>query len=104
MELNIKTSKKKKLEYHQKMLIVMTITSIIFTTLSYVLSFFDKNPIEELSKTIIQTLWGTTGVGLGSYSIVNCVRAFTGSKWGVPLLSNNESNNPHKEEDYRDER
>lgn len=84
-------SKKKKLEFAQKWLIGCMIISVVFTSLSYILSWFDKNPVEGLSMTIIQTLWSSTGVSFAGYTILNSVRAVTGSVWGIP--NNTDINN-----------
>ena len=83
--------KKKKLEFAQKWLISCIIISVVFTSLSYILSWFDKNPVESLSMTIIQTLWSSTGVSFAGYTILNRVRAVTGSVWGIP--NNTDINN-----------
>ena len=83
--------KKKKLEFAQKWLIGCMIISVVFTSLSYILSWFDKNPVEGLSITIIQTLWGSTGVSFAGYTILNSVRAVTSSVWGIP--NNTDINN-----------
>ena len=83
--------KKKKLEFAQKWLIGCMVISVVFTSLSYILSWFDKNPVEGLSMTIIQTLWSSTGVSFAGYTILNSVRAVTGSVWGIP--NNTDINN-----------
>ena len=83
--------KKKKLEFAQKWLIGCMVISVVFTSLSYILSWFDKNPVESLSMTIIQTLWSSTGFSFAGYTILNSVRAFTGSKYGIP--NNTDINN-----------
>lgn len=88
----------KKLEFMQKIVLTAVIISVIFTAASYILSAFDKNPIETLSAEIIRTLWGTSGVGVGAYALQNCVRAVTGSKWGKPKEEKEES----EEEDADD--
>lgn len=80
--------KKKKLEFAQKWLIGCIIISVVFTSMSYILSWFDKNPVESLSITIIQTLWSSTGFSFAGYTILNSVRAFTGSKYGIPNNTN----------------
>lgn len=79
---------KKKLEFAQKWLIGCMVISVVFTSLSYILSWFDKNPVESLSMTIIQTLWSSTGISFAGYTILNSVRAFTGSKYGIPNNTN----------------
>ena len=83
--------KKKKLEFAQKWLIGCMIISVVFTSMSYILSWFDKNPVESLSITIIQTLWSSTGVSFAGYTVLNSVRAVTGSVWGIP--NNTDINN-----------
>ena len=83
--------KKKRLEFAQKWLIGCMIISVVFTSLSYILSWFDKNPVEGLSMTIIQTLWSSTGVSFAGYTILNSVRAVTSSVWGIP--NNTDINN-----------
>ena len=83
--------KKKKLEFAQKWLIGCMVISVVFTSLSYILSWFDKNPVEGLSMTIIQTIWSSTGVSFAGYTILNSVRAVTGSKYGIP--NNTDINN-----------
>lgn len=60
------------------------IISIIFSLLSYILAFFDKNTVESLSATIIETLWGTSGISFVGYVLQNSVRAYTSSKFGLP--------------------
>ena len=74
----------KKTEFSKKWLIGCIAVSIIFTALSYVLSFFDKQPLETLSSTIIETLWGTSGISFVGYALQNSVRAYTASKFGIP--------------------
>ena len=83
--------KKKKLEFAQKWLIGCMVISVVFTSLSYILSWFDKNPVESLSMTIIQTLWSSTGFSFAGYTVLNSVRAVTGSVWGIP--NNTDINN-----------
>ncbi len=82
--------KKRKMEFSKKWLIWCVIISIIFSLLSYILAFFDKNTVESLSATIIETLWGTSGISFVGYVLQNSVRAYTSSKFGLPQ-SNSES-------------
>lgn len=84
--------KKKKLEFAQKWLIGCMVISVVFTSLSYILSWFDKNPVESLSMTIIQTLWSSTGFSFAGYTVLNSVRAVTSSVWGLPNYNNDINN------------
>ena len=82
----IKTHKsKKKMEFSKKWLIGCIIISIVYTTFSYILAWFDKNTVETLTVEIIETLWGTSGISFVSYALQNCVRSFTASKYGIPI-------------------
>ena len=80
----MKKNNKKKMEFSKKWLIGCIIISLIFTTLSYILAFLDKNTVETLSIEIINTLWGTSAISFIFYCGQNGVRAYTGSRWGVP--------------------
>ena len=77
--------KKKKMEFSKKWLCACVIISIVYTTFSYVLAWFDKNTVETLTVEIIETLWGTSGISFVSYALQNCVRSFTASKYGIPM-------------------
>ena len=87
--------KKKKMEFSKKWLIGCIIISIVYTTFSYVLAWFDKNAVETLTVEIIETLWGTSGISFVSYALQNCVRSFTASKYGIPMedIKDEESEN-----------
>lgn len=76
--------KKPKMEFSKKWLIGCICVSLIFTLASYILAWFDKNAVETLSITIIETLWSTSAVSFVFYAGLNGVRAYTGSKWGIP--------------------
>lgn len=78
------TKRRKKREFSKCWLIVCIIISIVFTATSYILSAFDKNPVETLSGIIVETLWGASGVSFIGYALQNSVRAFTASKFGLP--------------------
>lgn len=82
MEDNVKS--KKKLEFSKLWLLSCVIISFIFTATSYILSMFDKQTLESLSSTIIETLWGTSGISFVGYALQNSVRAYTASKFGLP--------------------
>lgn len=74
----------KKMEFSKKWLIGCIVFSAFFTAASYVLSIFDKQPLETLASTIIQTLWGASEVSFASYAVQNSVRAYTASRYGLP--------------------
>lgn len=84
-----------KMEFSKKWLIGCIIISIVYTTFSYILAWFDKNAVETLTVEIIETLWGASGVSFVAYAIQNSVRAFTASKYGIPIddIKNEESEN-----------
>ena len=84
-----------KMEFSKKWLIGCIIISIVYTTFSYVLAWFDKNAVETLTVEIIETLWGASGVSFVAYALQNCVRSFTASKYGIPMedIKNEESEN-----------
>ena len=84
-----------KMEFSKKWLIGCIIISIVYTTFSYVLAWFDKNTVETLTVEIIETLWGTSGISFVSYALQNCVRSFTASKYGIPIedIKDEESEN-----------
>ena len=84
-----------KIEFSKKWLIGCIIISIVYTTFSYVLAWFDKNAVETLTVEIIETLWGTSGISFVSYALQNCVRSFTASKYGIPMedIKEEESDN-----------
>lgn len=94
---------KNKMEFSKKWLISVIAISCIFTIASYVLAFFDKNPVSEIAVAIIQTLWGTSGVSFVSYAVQNSVRAYTSTKiLGIELEEQklqNEINNENSEFD-----
>ena len=75
---------KQKMEFSKKWLIGCIAISLVYTLLSYILAFFDKNTVEALSIEVINTLWGTSGISFIGYVLQNSVRAFTSSKFGIP--------------------
>lgn len=81
---NTRSGKKKKVEFSKKWLIACGIVSVIFTAASYILSAFDKNPVEELSVNIVQIVWGSSTACFLGYVGQNSVRAVTSSKYGLP--------------------
>ena len=82
-----------KMEFSKKWLIGCIIVSIVFSLLSYILAFLDKNTAESLSITIIETLWGTSGISFVGYALQNCMRAYTASKFGLPTNETQGSKN-----------
>lgn len=84
-----------KMEFSKKWLCGCIIISIVYTTFSYILAWFDKNAVETLTVEIIETLWGTSGISFVSYALQNCVRSFTASKYGIPMedIKDEESEN-----------
>lgn len=71
-----KRRKKKKTEFSKKWLVACITASIAYTAASYVLAAFDKQPLETLSATIVETLWGASGVSFIGYALQNSARAF----------------------------
>ena len=74
-----------KMEFSKKWLIGCIIISIVYTTFSYILAWFDKNAVETLTVEIIETLWGASSISFAGYVLQNCVRSFTASKYGIPI-------------------
>ena len=74
-----------KMEFSKKWLIGCIIISIVYTTFSYILAWFDKNAVETLTVEIIETLWGASSISFAGYVLQNCVRSFTASKYGIPM-------------------
>lgn len=66
---NNKKHNKTKMEFSKKWLIGCIIISIVYTTFSYVLAWFDKNAVENLSATILEILWGTSGISFVGYTL-----------------------------------
>ena len=76
---------KNKMEFSKKWLIGCILISIVYTTFSYVLAWFDKNAVETLTVEIIETLWGASSISFAGYVLQKCVRSFTASKYGIPV-------------------
>ena len=75
---------KKKMEFSKKWLTACIVVSLFYTTLSYVLAWFDKNTVESVTIELINALWGTSGISFVGYVLQNSVRAYTSSKFGLP--------------------
>lgn len=75
--------RRKKSEFSKKWLVTCIVVSIAYTATSYILSAFDKQPLETLSASIVETLWGTSGISFVGYALQNSVRAYTSSKFGI---------------------
>jgi len=71
----------KKMEFSKKWLVGCIIVSIIFTSFSYGLALFDKNPVENLSISINQILWTNNAVSFMGYTIQNFMRAYSKNKY-----------------------
>lgn len=89
----------KKKEFSKKWLVACIILSAGFTGASYLLAAFDKNPVETLSASIIETLWGTSGISFVGYALQNSVRAYTASKFGIPAETKETERAPPQPED-----
>lgn len=72
---------KNKMEFSKKWLIGCIVFSVLFTCASYILSAFDKNPVESLSAQIVQSVWAMDGICFVGYNIQNCVRAHSLNKY-----------------------
>lgn len=59
----------KRMEFSKKWLCACVIISMVYTTFSYVLAWFDKNAVESLSATILEILWGTSGISFVGYTL-----------------------------------
>lgn len=79
-----KTKRRKKREFSKIWLVSCIVISVIFTTTSYILAAFDKNPVSELSAAVLDVMWGAAGVSFLGYAVQNCARAYTSSKYGIP--------------------
>ena len=82
-------SPKRKTEFSKKWLIACITASIAYTAASYVLAAFDKQPLESLSATIVETLWGASGVSFIGYALQNSARAFAFRKLGAEEQEDN---------------
>lgn len=72
---------KEKMEFSKKWLIILSLIASVFTTISYSLSFFNKNPVENLSIELVRIIWGVNGAGFIGYNLQNCVRAWSSNKF-----------------------
>ena len=82
MKYKIKSiTSKHKTEFSKKWLVGCILASLFFTLLSYILAWFEKDTMESLSITIIQTLWGTSGISFGAYVVQNSIRAYSKNKF-----------------------
>lgn len=93
--------KSQKMEFSKKWLIMCIIVSIFYTTLSYILAWFDKNTLENLSTEILEILWGTSGISFVGYALQNCCRAYTASKFGIPKDDMEENKGDEKNKQQR---
>jgi len=72
---------KSKTEFSKQWLTGCILVSIIFTSFSYGLALFDKNPVENLSISINQILWTNNAVSFMGYTIQNFMRAYSKNKY-----------------------
>lgn len=79
--LGSKKEEKKKREFSKMWLIGCLSVTVIFVSFSYILSAFDKNPVESLSAQIVQCLCTVDGVSFFGYNIQNSVRAYSQNKY-----------------------
>lgn len=84
---------KTKVEFSKKWLVGCALFTIGFVAMSYVLSFFDKNPLESLASTIITTMCTVDATSFTGYIVQNCVRAYSENKFcaGDHKTANNEN-------------
>lgn len=87
------------MEFSKKWLIACIVISAGFTVTSYILAAFDKNPVETLSVTVIETLWGASGISFVGYALQNSVRAYTSSRFGLPVEDKETERAPPQMED-----
>lgn len=87
-----KRGHKKCRQFSKVWLVSCVAISVIFTAASYVLAFYDKNPVSELSIAVIETMWGTSGISFVGYALQNSVRAYTSSKFGIPVKQKGDEN------------
>ena len=78
-----KSPRRKKRQFSKCWLAACIIISIIFTVASFVLSWFDKNPVSELAIAVLETMWGASGTSFIGYVLQNCVRDYTAAKFGI---------------------
>lgn len=81
MKKKLKNKKRTKQEFSKLMLITLLVVSFFFTLLSYILAWFDKNTVENLSIELLRILWGVDGIGILSYSAQNIGRAWSLNKY-----------------------
>lgn len=84
---------KKQMEFSKKWLITCVVVSLFYTTISYVLAWFDKDTVETLTIEVLNLLWGTSGISFVGYALQNCVRAYTASRFGLPDSSSKKKEN-----------
>ena len=76
-----KRLKKKKLEFFQKWLIGCSLVTASYITFSYLLAYLDKEPLQELSIAIMNTLLAVDGTSVLGYVTQNCVRAYSADEY-----------------------
>lgn len=81
MGWRIEKTGEKKPEFSKRWLVVIVMVSTIFTATSYILSWMDKNPVENLSIAIVQIMWAVDGVCFVGYNVQNSIRAYSRNKF-----------------------
>ena len=71
----------KKTEFSKIVIICFFVASLVYTALSYILAFCGLNTVEGLSQTIVQTMWGVSGISFICYAGQNGIRAWSKNKW-----------------------
>lgn len=100
LHYKMKNKKKRKpMEFSKKWLIACMVISFFYTSLSYIFGWFEKNTLENLSVEILQLLWGSSGISFVGYILQNSVRAFTASKFGIPMQEQDNSEDGDNSDD-----
>ena len=99
--IKLDTSYKKdkpKREYSKIFMTSLLIFTLVLVTLSYILSFMDKNPVESLSTSIIEKVLNVDFLCFAFYIIQNSVRAWTLNKYCGGVLPEQTSIKDNTEE------
>ncbi len=73
---------KKKAEFSKIIIMIFLFSGLLFTSLSYILSFMGLYAVEELSSEIVRAIWGTDGLVFLCYTTQNGIRAWSRNKYG----------------------
>lgn len=83
MGWRIEKTSGKKPEFSKRWLVAVVVVSTLFTAASYILSWMDKNPVENLSIAIVQIMWAVDGVCFIGYNAQNSIRAYSQNKFST---------------------